>query len=216
MGDIINILLLGIDGRMGKKIYQSLKKYGFNIKGFDFLSKKRDYVITEFDDVNPNDYDWLVDFSNEAISKKMTKLFLENGKNVISGTTGIDFDVLDEFRELAKKNNAKYIHRVNFAKSFCEFESLAKDISKKMQHNIIVESHDFSKADRPSGSALRLLKVLKLNPDDVLSIRANEPCPYHSLISSNEHEKIIITHQILSKDAFVEGFLDLFLKEVGV
>lgn len=208
--------MLGIDGRMGRKIYQSLKKFSFDITGFDFLSKKRKYVLTKIEDVNVNEYDWLVDFSCASISLKMTQLFLENGKNVISGTTGITEDEIANFSKMATLNNAKYIHRVNFAKSFCEFEALAKQISAKMEHNVLIESHDFSKSDKPSGSALRLERVLRLKPEDVLAIRVDEPSPYHSLIASNKNERIIITHQILNKNAFVEGFLEVFLKEAGV
>lgn len=201
---------------MGKKIYQSLKEYSFNITGFDIFSKERNYVITKIEDVNPSDYDWLVDFSQADISKKMTQLFLENNKNVISGTTGLSFDELDNFRKIAQKRKIKYIHRVNFAKSFCEFEALAKKIASNMDHNTLIEAHDASKLDKPSGSVLRLMQILKLKDDDVLAIRSDEPTPYHSLISSNKNERIIITHQILNKNAFVEGFLDFFLKEAGV
>ena len=183
---------------MGKKIYQSLKEYDYNITGFDIFAKNRKNVITKIEDINIENYDWLVDFSEANISKKITKLFLSNSKNVISGTTGLTFDELNDFCILAKNNDAKYIHRVNFAKSFCEFEAIAK------------------KLDKPSGSALRLMHVLKLKSSDILAIRGDETTPYHSLISSNKNERIIITHQILDKNAFVEGFLEVFLKEAGV
>lgn len=201
---------------MGKKIYQSLKEYDYNITGFDIFAKNRKNVITKIEDINIEGYDWLVDFSEANISKEITKLFLTNGKNVISGTTGLTFDELNDFCILAKNNDAKYINRVNFAKSFCEFEAIAKKIAQKMDHNILIESHDFKKLDKPSGSALRLMRVLKLKSSDILAIRGDEPNPYHSLISSNKNERIIITHQILDKNAFVEGFLEVFLKEAGV
>ena len=118
---------------MGKKIYQSLKEYDYNITGFDIFAKNRKNVITKIEDINIENYDWLVDFSEANISKKITKLFLSNSKNVISGTTGLTFDELNDFCILAKNNDAKYIHRVNFAKSFCEFEAIAKKIAQKIQ-----------------------------------------------------------------------------------
>lgn len=201
---------------MGKKIYQSLKKYPIEITGFDIFTKKRKNVINKIEDIIIENYDWLVDFSSANISKKITRLFLENGKNVISGTTGITFDELEDLKKMASKYHAKYIHRVNFAKSFCEFEALAKQITKKMKHNTLIEAHDFRKKDKPSGSALRLMRTLKLKEDDVLAIRTDEPTPFHSVIASNENERIIITHQILNKNAFVEGFLEVFFKEAGV
>ncbi len=199
---------------MGSLIYQSLQKYDFIIDGFDFFKNKREFVYTKIEEINPKKYDWLVDFSKEDISKEMTKLFLENKVNVISGTTAIKDEELNDFFRLAKINNVKYIHRVNFAKNFCNFEHLAKEITTKMDNNIIIESHNYTKKDSPSGSALHIKKVLNLNDNNIFSIRSNEPCPYHSIISSNDNEKIIITHQILDKKAFVEGFLDVFLKEL--
>lgn len=199
---------------MGNLIYQSLKKYDFVIDGFDFFKKKRNNVYNKIEEIDVNKYDWLVDFSSSSISKEMTQLFLENNKNVISGTTAISEETINNFKELASEKNVKYIHRVNFAKNFCYFEQLAKEISSKMPNNVIVESHNYTKLDSPSGSALRIQRILNLKDKDVLSIRCNEPCPYHTIISSNENEKIIITHQILDKNAFVEGFLDVFLKEL--
>lgn len=199
-----------------KKYIKVLKNMIIILQALIFLLKIEKNVITKIEDINIENYDWLVDFSEANISKKITKLFLSNSKNVISGTTGLTFDELNDFCILAKNNDAKYIHRVNFAKSFCEFEAIAKKIAQKMDHNILIESHDFKKLDKPSGSALRLMHVLKLKSSDILAIRGDETTPYHSLISSNKNERIIITHQILDKNAFVEGFLEVFLKEAGV
>lgn len=212
----MKILLLGINGKMGSKIYQSLKDRGFTVEGFDLLSNKDVTTITDVNLVNPKNYDWLVDFSKENISIILTTLFLKNGVNVISGTTGIKDDKLEELRCLAKENNAKYIHRVNFSSCFCTYEKLVAMASSFLPNKIIIESHDLSKYDKPSGSALHLAKTIGLDNNDIISLRINEPEPCHQVIISNEKERIVLIHQVLDKKAFEDGFMEIFMKEVGV
>lgn len=212
----MKILLLGINGKMGRKIYQSLIDRGFSVEGFDLLSTEGIPVITDIKLIDPKKYDWLVDFSNERISITFTELFLNNGTNVISGTTGISDTKLLEFRALAKSKNAKYIHRVNFSPSFCAYEKLVKKASKFLPNKLIVESHDLSKYDKPSGSALHLAKSIGLESKDIVSLRIDEPEPCHKVIISNDKERIILVHQVLDKKAFEDGFMEIFVKEVGV
>lgn len=116
---------------MGKKIYQSLKEYDYNITGFDIFAKNRKNVITKIEDINIENYDWLVDFSEANISKKITKLFLSNSKNVISGTTGLTFDELNDFCILAKIMMLNISIGLILLKAFVNLKLLLKKLLKK-------------------------------------------------------------------------------------
>ncbi len=200
---------------MGRKIYQSLKDRDYTIEGFDLLCNEEVPTISNIDLVEPKKYDWLVDFSNEGISIIMTDLFLKTGVNVISGTTGISDEKLDEFMMMAKENGAKYIHRVNFSSCFCSYEKLVEKAALLLPNKLIVEAHDLSKYDKPSGSALHLAKAIGIDSKDIVSVRIDEPEPCHKVIISNDKERIILIHQVLDKKAFEEGFMEIFLKEAG-
>ena len=79
----------------------------------------------------------------------------------------------------------------------------------------MVESHDVSKLDAPSGTALMLGDLLGIDKKDIKSLRVHEVTPTHLIIFSNKNEKIMMIHQILNRKAFVDGFIDIFYKLVG-
>lgn len=211
----MNILLAGINGKMGSQIYKKLSILNHNITGFDL--KKHEIVDTIYrvKDIDIDKYDILIDFTNKDISKELIELFLENKKIVMSGTTGHTSKFIKDKMAFAKKNDIIFIHSVNFAKGIKAYNDIAQIISRKFKDVLMVESHDISKLDTPSGTALMLAKSLDLDLDKIKSLRVHEVTPSHLLIFSNEFEKITLIHQILKKDAFIEGFYEVFKEVVG-
>lgn len=211
----MNILLAGINGKMGSQIYKKLSILNHNITGFDLKNHDDVYTINNISNINIEDFDMLIDFTCKDISKKLIELFLENKKIVISGTTGHTSKFIKDKIAFAKENNIIFIHSVNYAKGIAAYKDIAQIIGEKFKDVLMVESHDISKIDTPSGTALMLAKSLNLDLDKIKSLRVHEVTPSHLLIFSNEFEKITLIHQILKKDAFVEGFYEVFKEVVG-
>ena len=211
----MNILLAGISGKMGSQIYKKLSILNHKITGFDLKDKEDIEMIHYIKDIDIDKFDMLIDFTNKDISKDLIELFLENNKMVISGTTGHTSKFIKDKSAYAKENNLVFIHSVNFAKGIKAYQHIAKEIKEKFSDVLMVESHDISKIDAPSGTALMLAKALDIDFDKIKSLRVHEVTPSHLLIFSNKDEKIILIHQILNKDAFSEGFYEVFKEVVG-
>lgn len=212
----MNVLISGINGKMGNLIFEELQKESkYHITGFDISSVNKIKTITSLREIIPTDYNILVDFSKSDISYEIIKLFLENGIPVISGTTGIDKDKLIELSKLAKKKNVKYIHSVNFALKYKKYEIAAKQLKDGFEEISILESHDIKKLDAPSGTALSLAELLNVENEKIKSLRVHEITPSHMIIYSTEGERIILVHQILNRKAFVDGFMETFRKIIG-
>lgn len=212
----MNILLAGICGKMGSQIYDELKKdLRLNIVGFDLVEPQFIHTIKNLTEINIDDYDILIDFTNKEISSKLIRLFIENKKIVISGTTGHDKEFINDMHNLAKDLDVKFIHSVNFARGIDAYTKIVKNLNYLFDGIEMVESHDISKLDAPSGTALMLGDLLGIDKKDIKSLRVHEVTPTHLIIFSNKNEKIMMIHQILNRKAFVDGFIDIFYKLVG-
>lgn len=199
---------------MGKSIYNVISKE-HKIDGFDKTNFSNVMTINSIENIKPNEYELLIDFTEKEISEKLIELFLNNKINVISGTTNMEKSFLDEMHKIALKNNVYFYHSVNFAPSFNLFCDAVKKFKRRLPAIEIVESHNITKLDAPSGSAKKLADLLDISYKNVKALRNHENDPTHTVIFSNPNEKIYLIHQILSRDAFIEGFMEIFNLVVG-
>lgn len=197
---------------MGKAIYEDIKSY--KITGFDLIPFASVEMISKIEDIDIDKYDLLIDFTNKHISSLLIELFLRNKKPVITGTTGHNAAFNLKMSDLATKNEVLFIQKENFAKGFNSFKSVSEKMTDFSKIEIL-ESHHFTKKDVPSGSALVLADILKVDYNRIISLRTNDYKPVHMILMTNENEKIILIHEILDQKAFKEGFLDEFYKIVG-
>lgn len=210
----MRILLAGINGKMGKAIYEYIAPKHI-ITGFDINNHKDVRTISKIEDINTSDYDLLIDFTQMDISKQLLNLFVDAKIPIISGTTGIDKEFLNGIKAKASRNKTIFYHSVNFAYGFQLFKNAIYSLKDENLLTEIIESHNVTKLDIPSGSAKLLADILKKDYNQVHALRNHEPCPMHTVIFSNQDEKIILMHQILNKDAFVKGFMEIFNKVEG-
>ena len=72
----------------------------------------------------------------------------------------------------------------------------------------IIEKHHKNKKDAPSGTALELERYIKERKDcevKITSIREGEEMGEHTIIACFGSEKLSITHNVYSRNAFVWG-----------
>ena len=209
----MNVLICGINGRMGKSIYDILKKDDrLNIIGFD--NKKTEICEVNLDkaiDIS----DVIIDFTRYDISKEIINKSLDKGKIIISGTTGYTKSEIDAFYIKAIEHDAIIYWSPNYSKGYSIMLEEAYRLKDSFDSLDIVEMHSNKKIDKPSGTALAIANKIGFSKDNINSVRLNNTLATHSIILSNDSEKIIITHEITSKDAFIKGFMEVFRKIVG-
>lgn len=167
----------------------------------------------------------------EAAPKNVASL-MELGVPVVTGTTGWN-DKLQEMEEVCIEKNATLFHASNFSIGvnilFAMNRQLAKIMNRFPAYRVSMEEvHHIHKLDAPSGTAITLAdQILQENeqlkswdlkdaigdPDgqkDILpieSIREGEVKGRHTIVYSSEVDKLYLTHDASSRDAFAAGAL---------
>lgn len=147
---------------------------------------------------SPLDCDVLIDFSSH-------KALLENlsaRKPIVIGTTGhLDFTPL---HEAAK--HLPIFYSANFSLGAALLNEASKLVAKHFAGDIdLIETHHTAKKDAPSGTALHLAK--NLQNAKIHSLRSGSTIGEHTLIFNNAEERLTLSHQVHSREAFAKGAL---------
>jgi 4-hydroxy-tetrahydrodipicolinate reductase len=150
--------------------------------------------------------DLLFDFSTHEALEDNLNLAKELKKPLLIGTTGgaIDPSYLAEY---AKKWSIPIFYAANFSLGVHLFARLAKranDLLAGRFDMTLVEEHQKSKKDAPSGTALYLKESLG-SELTIHSIRVGQALPSHTLLFDNSHERISLTHSSKSRQTYAEG-----------
>ncbi len=114
--------------------------------------------LTElFDIVKP---DVVVDFTNGEAAKEAILTCINSGVKVVSGSTGLSSDDLDEIRQLASEKSVGVISASNFALGAVVLMHLAGIAAKYFDYADLLESHHEMKVDAPSGTALSIAEAM--------------------------------------------------------
>lgn len=178
----IKIGLIGAEGRMGKAIS--------SLHAVIPISRKTPRI--------PLDCDILIDFSShEALQENLSAR-----KPIVIGTTGhLDFAPIHEA--------ARYLP-IFYAPNFSLGAALLNKLANLAAHHFpsdvdLIETHHTQKKDAPSGTALHLVK--NIPHAHIHSIRSGKIIGEHTLIFNTAEERITLSHQVHTRDAFARGAL---------
>ncbi len=194
------IVIIGINGRMGRRIYNKYKDL-YEIIGVDLTSCDNIEIYKSLRDVDKK-IDYVIDFSNPSAIDNIIYA-LENNIPVISGTTGYTKDQLDN---LSKTGKGLFYWSCNYAKGIPLFTELLKSCASEYDVFDFVEIHASTKKDSPSGTARMLADKLDIPYDKIQSLRIDKAPAIHEIIYSSATERITIRHEVINHDAFIEGF----------
>ncbi len=174
--------LIGANGRFGKTI----------------AALKPIIPITRDTPRDNLDCDVLIDVSSpHALEENLSA-----HKPIVIGTTGHP-------NLSAIEKAAKYLpifYAPNFSIGIALMNKLAAEIVRCFPSDIdLIETHHSEKKDSPSGTALYLLKTL--SNARIHSIRSGKIIGEHTLIFNNAEERITLSHEAHSRDAFARGAL---------
>ncbi|MBW4038204.1 MAG: 4-hydroxy-tetrahydrodipicolinate reductase [Acidobacteria bacterium] len=210
----MRILVLGA-GKTGKLVAEVAAQHGHSINVLDAKENKDAAALTA---PFVAGFDVVIDFTTpEAVVSNM-RACLAVGAKMVIGTTGWHHK-LPDMRALADRRGASLLYGTNFSIGMQLMLSLSKTMAAALKDAgytfSIEETHHTSKLDVPSGTALTLrdAALSTVGPNNIgegnqIVIHANRTGDVqgiHSLVATSSCDRIILTHESLSRKPFAEG-----------
>lgn len=172
------ILVNGACGRMGREVVKTVvsetddllvgvcdqTNLGQNI--MEFLSLDGDEIIIKADllqTIKETEPDLIIDFTTPSVIMENIKIGLENGINMIVGTTGITEVDLKIIKKMANDNQANALIVPNFAIGAILMMRFAAEAARYLDDVEIIELHHDQKVDSPSGTAIKTAELINKN-----------------------------------------------------
>ena len=185
-------------------------------------------LSTLFETVTP---DVVVDFTNGVAAKEAIITCIAAGVKVVSGSTGLSPEDLDEIGQLAADKGVGVISASNFALGAVVLMHLAGIASKYFDYADLIESHHEAKVDAPSGTALSIAKAMiegrgsrfEQNVADLQTLAGTRGGDYeginihsarmlgrvarHEVVFGALGQTLTITHDSINRDSFMPGVM---------
>lgn len=228
---MINILLSGAGGKMGKEIAECAKKDAdINISvGVDSFGAVCEFpVFKSFDEVNVKP-DVIIDFSNPAMLDGLLSFAIKNNIPAVLATTGYSDEQLSAIDAASKKIPVFFTFNMSLGINLlCALSKKAARILGSDFDIEIIEKHHNQKIDAPSGTAIMLAKAINETFDDkynyeydrhsvrrkrtqneigIHSVRGGTIVGEHEVLFAGSNETISLTHSAQSKEVFAFGAL---------
>ena len=174
--------------------------------------------------------DVVIEFSgNPTASVSHTRLASLEGKGSVVGTTGLTKAELDELKKCSETAPVLFSPNMSLGVNilFKLTETVARILSGKNFDAEVVEIHHRFKKDAPSGTAVRLAKILReaggftrevfgregeaKRTDDevgVFAVRGGDVVGDHTVHFLGFGERIELTHRATSRDTFAKGAIE--------
>lgn len=171
------------------------------------LNAASEVIVRTTDELMTCGADVLVDFTRPEVCMRAMAIAKEARLAVVSGTTGLDARQLAVVQETAyhvpvllSPNMSVGIHAFYRA-----LESLARELGGTYDA-AVVELHHKRKLDAPSGTAKKMLELLA-HDVPCHSVRIGEVVGEHQVHFAGQGERLVLTHQALSRETFAHGAL---------
>ena len=175
--------------------------------------------------------DVVVDFTNGEAAQEAIASCVEAGVRVVSGSTGLSTEDLDELGLLAAEKGVGVISASNFALGAVVLMHLAGIASKYFDYADLIESHHEAKVDAPSGTALSIAKAMiegrgsrfEQNVADLQTLAGARGGDYeginvhsarmpgrvarHEVVFGALGQTLTITHDSINRESFMPGVM---------
>jgi len=210
------IVLGGITGKMGSFLLPGLKAHP-NFTVVAGLGQKEN--LSESIPIYSNvetlleqvEFDLYLDFTIYEFSMHVCEIMLKKGIPIVVGTTGFTKENLDHLQKLARKSNTYGVIAPNFSLGILLLHQFSKTATKFFKNFAIYEYHHLTKHDNPSGTANYLVEAIDASIGKPITgvhgMRLPGVLATHTVIMSDETQKMEITHQSNNRYSFEEGVL---------
>ncbi len=238
----MNIVINGIAGKMGQRILHCSKDFPVNIIGGVDLKENLEKIENNnliFTD-NIRDFsgkcDVIIDFSSPKALDNLLQFAVSEKIKLVIGTTGYSEKEIEKIKKSSEKIPILFSPNMSIGVNFI-FHILPTFVKILKEWDIeILELHHNQKKDAPSGTAKKILEIIKNNlsyspyltygregntgkrkKEEIgcFAIRGGDIVGEHTIYFITEGERIELTHKASSRDTFARGALKgaLFLKD---
>jgi 4-hydroxy-tetrahydrodipicolinate reductase len=181
----VKVFLLGRRGKVGSVLAPALEEAG--------------HELVE----STSGADAAVDFTRPEAVEENVRVCLEDGVPVVVGTTGFD---QERVAALARVHELPVFYAPNFALGGVLMMRFAAEAGKLMPHAEIIELHQDTKLDAPSGTAKATAELLP-GETPIHSVRLPGLVAHQEVIFGARGQTLTIRHDTTSREAFVPGVL---------
>jgi 4-hydroxy-tetrahydrodipicolinate reductase len=175
----------------------------------------------------------VVDFSRPEATAAAVEGLLSEGVHLVSGTTGLPAEVMDDLADLAgKADHGNAVWAPNFALGAVLAMHFAAVAGRFYPAAEVIELHHQGKADAPSGTALRTARAIAAGSvsgrESVAGVRGGEVdgvrvhsvrlpglVAHQEVIFGGQGEVLTLRHDSLDRSSFMPGVL-LAVREVAI
>ncbi len=228
---MIKISIYGARGRMGSSVMRLVQEDAtlelsglIESPGHKDISFMVDGMnVTSDISLGIKDSDIVIDFSTPQSTMKLLAECAVNNKKIVIGTTGFDSSQMTEIKEIASK--IPVLLSPNMSVGVNLVFKLVKEITDKLPdyEKEIIEAHHNRKVDAPSGTALKIAKIISKSDDTLVygregktgprkknevgihAIRAGNIVGEHTVMWVSPYERVELTHRAESRDVFASG-----------
>ena len=189
----MRVALFGAAGNVGRALQPALEAAGHDVIGFDLRRGEVDF----------SDAEAAIDFTTPEAAPGNVRAALEQDVPSIVGTTGFD---LTPLAELARERGVQLFHAANFAIGAVLMMRFAAEAAAYMPRAEIVELHNETKRDAPSGTA-KATAALIPGETAIHSVRLPGLVAHQEVLLGGDGQLLTIRHDTFSREAFVPGVL---------
>jgi 4-hydroxy-tetrahydrodipicolinate reductase len=225
---MINVAVLGAKGRMGAQVVKAVEAdAGMSLIAALDLGDSIEQLIGSGTHV-------VVDFTTPDSVMANVEFLINNGINVVVGTTGFDENRLSIIEKLCKQNPAVgVLIAPNFAIGAVLMMEFAAKAARYFESAEIIELHHPDKVDAPSGTAARTAELMsqarktaglvampdatktaldgargaKVGEIPIHSVRARGLVAHQEVIFGGLGETLTIRHDSIDRVGFMPGVL---------
>ena len=176
--------------------------------------------------------DLVIDFTNPAVSERVVDFAIDNNLRIIVGTSGWTKEKIDRIRQRMIGTSSVVAIVPNFSVGSVLATKFVAEASKYFNGIEIIETHNISKKDAPSGTALYTSQAISEARKGVPADEQTGPnkaplfngIPIHSVRIENKHaeqevsltsanEFLYVRHEVTSHEVYGQG-ISLSIKKI--
>ncbi len=155
-------------------------------------------------------FDAVIDFTTpEAVVQNM-RACLATGARMVVGTTGW-YSQLEPMKALCERRGGALLYSANFSVGAQALFRVARELAEAAHgyRFSITETHQATKKDAPSGTALTLERIVKAAQPGldvkIQSKREGEVAGIHEVEARSDNDVLTLRHEAFSRRGFAEG-----------
>jgi 4-hydroxy-tetrahydrodipicolinate reductase len=221
---MINIMVNGAQGRMGKETVQAIEQEtNFTLVG---ALGRGDNLAQAIKEKRP---DIVIDFTLPEVVFQHAQTIIEANVCPIIGATGLTAEQIESLTKACKVKGLGGLIAPNFSIGMMLMQKAAQMIAPYFPNVELIEMHHPQKKDAPSGTAMKTAQLISAARTSAPSVIATAPAaalgdrtqgqvPIHSVrlpgllaheiaIFAGEHETLTLRHDALDRQSFMPGVI---------